>query len=151
GELKTMRPELLSALRHPSPSVRRMAVLVLPRDATAVSAIISNKLLSDSDLQVRLAALLTLADQPTYTEAAAPIVAALADTQMVKDRWLFDAAICAAAKNDAKFLLAAIRTANVPVTIIEQVAEHYARGKPTPSADMWASLAHGEPAPCAAL
>ena len=73
------RPPRRSSLRlaHPSAGVRRNAVQVLPRDARSASAVLTAGLLRDPDAQVRLAALLGLADQPASEEVAAELVAAL--------------------------------------------------------------------------
>src|SRR5262249_52838667 len=51
------------ALGHPSASVRRTALMVLP-DPGALALILRGKLLEDPDPQVRLAALLAVADLP---------------------------------------------------------------------------------------
>ncbi len=54
--------EKTGALRHPSAGVRRNAVQVMPRNARSSGAILAAGLLNDPDAQVRLAALLYLAD-----------------------------------------------------------------------------------------
>ena len=61
----------MAALEHPSAGVRRNAVQVLPRDARSAGAVLAAGLLRDPDAQVRLAALLSLADQPPSDEAGA--------------------------------------------------------------------------------
>src|SRR5262249_34254745 len=88
-------------------------------------------LLKDSDAQVRLAALLCLAEIPGSKAAADAVLALLGDNQM--DRWLLDAATSAAAANSKDFLIeAAERTWKSPISqstraVIERVAVHYAR------------------------
>src|SRR5205807_619947 len=82
----------VAALKHASSGVRRNAVQVLPRDAQSVTAILDAGLVEDPDFQVRLMALLALADQPALPAAGPAIVAVLNDAQNSADRWLPDAA-----------------------------------------------------------
>src|SRR5262249_57036449 len=86
-----------AALKHRSAGVRRNAVQVLPPEHKSVRAIIEGGLLKDEDGQVRLMALLALADLPPSAEAGA----ALADELNTSDRWLADAITRAAATHDA--------------------------------------------------
>jgi uncharacterized protein len=142
----------VAALRHPSAGVRRNAVQVLPHDASYSSAAIKAGLLRDPDAQVRLAALLSLADQPASQEVAAALVAALREGGVGDDRWLADAATAAAARNDTAFLKAIAaskgeRPAGVPLlTIVGRVAEHWARSAPAEKVGgLLAALPGGEP------
>jgi putative membrane-bound dehydrogenase-like protein len=127
----------VAALRHPSAGVRRNAVQVLPRGPDAVTAIVRARLLHDADAQVRLAALLALAENPTNPESAQAILAALKDTQTLQDHWLGDAATSAAAAHAEPFLAAVLAAdwgaAARPdlLSLVERVAEHHARGGPT--------------------
>jgi putative membrane-bound dehydrogenase-like protein len=95
-----------SALQHVSPGVRRAAVMVYPQTHSDAAAVLP--LLGDSDAQVRLAALLALADSPPLPAAGEAIVAMLQKPENAEDRWISDAAVCAAAKNDANFLEAVL-------------------------------------------
>jgi uncharacterized protein len=124
-----------AALKHPSAGVRRNAVQVLPRSAESVKAILDAGLHRDADMQVRLAALLALADHPATPAAATALTSALEDSTLLKDRWLRDAVTIAAAANDSGFLLASLKGASPKALkdggeIIERVAEHHARGAP---------------------
>ncbi len=136
GALDGKNPEAtaiaVAALKHPSAGVRRNAVQVLPRDAEAVSALLGAGVLSDPDAQVRLMALLALADRPASPEAAAAIVAMLARPENANDRWIPDAATSAAAVNDRDFLadLPALKDpAPRVLRVVATVAEHYAAGR----------------------
>jgi putative membrane-bound dehydrogenase-like protein len=137
GSLDGSKPEATSAavaaLKHPSAGVRRNAVQVLPRDAKSVTAILEAKLLGDEDPQVRLMALLALADQPATAEAGAAIVAVASDSRNSSDTWLFDAMTCAAAKNCEHFLHS-LSSASQPsaklLALARTVADHHARGAP---------------------
>ena len=145
---------VFAALGHPSASVRRNAVQVLPGGAPkAAEAIRATGLLNDSDPLVRLAALLAIADAPASPEAAEALVAALADGKVDGDRWLPDAATAAAATNAGPFLKAlAARQFSKPasptiVTMAGRVAEHLARGvAPGASAEILVALASSDPA-----
>jgi putative membrane-bound dehydrogenase-like protein len=139
----------VAALMHPSPGVRRNAVQVLPRDAKSVRAILDAGLTKDDDPQVRLVALLALADQPASAEAGKAVVAALADPENAKDKWIPDAATAAAAKNSEEFLKALSATKEPSaklLTVAAIVAEHYARGGPVDSVGgVLASLTEADP------
>jgi putative membrane-bound dehydrogenase-like protein len=125
-----------AALRHASASVRRNAVQVLPPAPASVAAILGAGLLDDPDPQVRLMALLALADQPPAADAGRAIVAALAEPRNADDRWIPDAATSAAAKNSEHFLgaLAAVKQPSAKLLAVAAVAAtHYARGGPVDS------------------
>lgn len=128
------------ALGHPSAGVRRAALLTLPRDAKAVERILAAGSLNDSDAQVRLAALLTLADLPENADAARALALALAGGLGADDHWLADAATSAAAAHAEPFLKALAETkaegeaSKSLREIVERVAEHYARGEPADTA-----------------
>ena len=78
------------------------------------SAILSAGLLTDPDPQVRLAALLALADQPPSDEAAKAVADVLRGGLAGDDHWLADAATAAAARNDRAFLKAIAATGARP-------------------------------------
>ncbi|HEV2946944.1 MAG TPA: PVC-type heme-binding CxxCH protein, partial [Gemmataceae bacterium] len=123
----------LAALKHPSAGVRRNAAQVVQRQASFGEAIVRAGLLKDADAQVRLAALLCLAEIPRSKVAADAVLALLEDDREPMDRWLLDAATSAAAANSQDFLVdAAERTWKNPMSksvraVIERVATHYAR------------------------
>jgi uncharacterized protein len=124
----------VAGLGHPSAGVRRNAVQVLPASKASVKAILDAGLLKDADGQVRLMALLALADMPSAASAATPpsssapktppplprgprrrgdeagraIAEALADEVNSRDRWLMEAATAAAATHDRSFLQAVV-------------------------------------------
>jgi uncharacterized protein len=140
GALDGAHPEVTAAaagaLGHPSAGVRRNALQVLPHHADSVTAIIKAGVLQDADPQVRLAALLALADMPVSPSAAEAVLTAVRDERTPQDHWLSAAASSAAAAHADDFLGAALRRdwkapvhANV-LAILERTAEHYARGAP---------------------
>ncbi|MEO6006352.1 MAG: PVC-type heme-binding CxxCH protein [Opitutus sp.] len=85
-----------SALRHPSAAVRRNALMVLPHTATTVASLLEAGALNDAEPQVRLAALLALADAPEVPEAAQALYTSLSAPDLKLDRWTVDAAKMAA-------------------------------------------------------
>ncbi len=134
GSDESASKAVVAALGHPSAGVRRNAVQVLPADGKASDAIRAAALVADPDPQVRLAALLALADAPESASAADAIVTALVDGRVDGDRWLPDAATAAAAAHARPFLKAlaskklARPASSTIVAIAGRVAEHYARG-----------------------
>src|SRR5262249_12123731 len=68
GAREGSHPEATAAavadLRHKSAGVRRNAVAVLPRNPESLKEILASGVLEDRDAQVRLAALLALAEMP---------------------------------------------------------------------------------------
>jgi uncharacterized protein len=126
----------VAALRHPSAGVRQNAVQVLPRNAELPAAIVRAGSLHDGDAQVRLAALLALAETPASPEAARALLDALREPGILQDRWLADAATSAAAAHAEPFLAAVLTAESSPSftpawqTLLERVSEHYARGGP---------------------
>jgi putative membrane-bound dehydrogenase-like protein len=154
GALDGSHPEAtaaaVAALQHPSAGVRRNAVQVLPRAEASVAAVLGARLPEDPDPQVRLLALLALADQPPTAAAGRAVAAALADPANAADRWVPDAATCAAAKNSESFLEAVASSKAPPAKLAEVtavVAEHYARGVPADSVGVvLAGLAGADPA-----
>jgi putative membrane-bound dehydrogenase-like protein len=143
GALDGSHPEAtaaaVAALQHPSPGVRRNALLVLPRATDSTAAVLRTGSLGDEDAQVRLAALLTLAEMPSSSLAARALLAALRESAILEDPWLTDAATSAAAAHAEPFLSACLAQewpAPIPsalLTLIERIAEHYARGRPGPA------------------
>ncbi|MDA0814566.1 MAG: hypothetical protein O3C21_19500, partial [Verrucomicrobia bacterium] len=124
---------IAGALTHPAAGVRRAAVTASPRQTASTKA-----LLTDKDAQVRLAALLALADSPQSdsTNIGAPLVAMLLDPANAGERWIADAAVAAAAPNAAEFLNAALgqsASSEELVTVISKVTTHYALSSPADS------------------
>ena len=105
----------IAALKHPSAGVRRNAIQVLAPGSTSNAAILESRVLADRDPQVRLAALLALADQPAGELAANASVEALSNSNIQQDRHLLDAATAAAAKNGTFALLAAAKSPSKPL------------------------------------
>jgi putative membrane-bound dehydrogenase-like protein len=127
----------VQAAAHPSAGVRRAAANVLPWFNDSTRSILIDKLLVDKDPQVRLAALLALTEIPVsdldnvfnrFGDAFAKCIGA---PDLIGDRWLGDAATAAAAAHAVAFLGTADGDVQLPVaaaSIVERVAEHYARG-----------------------
>lgn len=99
---------VLKALDHPSASVRRAAVNVLPRTADSLSELLKHELLFDTDAQVRLATLLALAEMPSSPDAGVVVQAMLQSSRNFDDRWIQHAAVSAGATHWEGFLRASI-------------------------------------------
>jgi putative membrane-bound dehydrogenase-like protein len=96
----------VGALKHPSAGVRRNALQVLPPVAESVKAILAANVLSDADGQVRLAALLALADMPADPAAGMAVHAMVQKKELVGDEYLTDAASIAASVHASGFMAA---------------------------------------------
>lgn len=129
------------ALKHASPGVRRNALQVAKNSAATLAAIAENQLLMDSDLQVRLAALLKVADIPEYQDALGAVlsqpdrIASVAlGAEARNDKWLLDAWTAAASQHASKVLTSMMNQKDLklsPASLdrVSIVAEHVARGK----------------------
>ncbi|MCX7700343.1 MAG: ThuA domain-containing protein, partial [Gemmataceae bacterium] len=124
------RPLLAAALKSRHASLRRNAVLVLPRDETSLQVVLESGLLGDTDPQVRLAALQSLAELPPSAAAAEALARLCVEPTVIADRWLRDGLIAAAARNEMRFLEAvtsATNLGNEAREVVSVVAEHAAR------------------------
>ncbi len=110
------------ALHHPSPGVRRAAVMVLPPTLQTFESILRAGLLPDrrapgqrpymvdgdvmgpADPQVRLATLLAVADIPASDRAGEAVAEFVLAPENVNDRWIRDAATIAGARHSSGFL-----------------------------------------------
>lgn len=147
----------LTALHHPASSVRRSALMTLPRNEEALEYILASDFLPNptvpgamdytmpattgmaSDAPVRLAALLAVAEMPASEKAGQSVAELLVTEENANDRWIRDAAIAAGAKNESSFLTHILQKqlpehadstykANVN-SAIEKVSAHYALGE----------------------
>jgi len=83
---------VFGALEHPSAGVRRAAVQVLPSDnSDLINRFLDSGVLNDSDLRVRLAAILKLAEAPPSQKIAETIVAAAQVIENKNDKWISEA------------------------------------------------------------
>ncbi|WP_153555743.1 PVC-type heme-binding CxxCH protein [Roseimaritima sediminicola] len=144
---------LASGIAHRSPGVRRAALALLPVHPQGLDVLMNAPtIFGDEDAQVRLQALLTLADMPA-SDRAGRLVALLVRPEL--DDILLDGFTAAAAAHADGFLRA-IAELQEPVVsqgsrqLIGRVAEHVARGRP--DADRLQRLLDGlarSPAPLA--
>ena len=133
--------DLTSAMKHKSPSVRRNALQVSASNLQTLNAILVSGILKDDDPQVRLAALLKVADTSDSNPELISLLARpdlltqlKSGPQGVSDRWLLDAWTSAAAAH-AFDLLPSIVTqkdwqpSEAILKRIAIVAQHAARSK----------------------
>lgn len=126
------------ALHHPSAAVRRAAIMSLPPTEAALKLIAESRVISDPDVQVRLAALLLVADAPPSDVGANLVATALGKLTKSDDRYMLDAVTSAAAAQAMPLFASSFIESNggpeaeqwqVPVFTV--VAEHLARGRMT--------------------
>lgn len=135
------REAVRRALHHPAAALRRSALMVLPRDQRLLDDIfaagmlpdrssphevdytVASDVLQDTDAQVRLTALLTLAELPATSRAAEAIVDLITVPENARDPWLPDAAAIAGVQQGP----------DVALTLLEQTASGSREGS-TPSA-----------------
>ena len=131
--------ELTSSMKHKSPGVRRNALLVASNNSKTLDAMVASEILKDGDPQVRLAALLKVAD---ITESSAQLIALLARPDLLtqlpsgsqNDRWLLDAWTSAAATHAFEVLPVMVaqkdwQPSDAVLKRIGIVAQHAARSK----------------------
>ncbi len=123
-----------TALRHSNPGVRRTAVQVLPPSPETGDALIAGRLLADTDAQVRLATFLALAQLPSSARIGEAVYQALALEGNWRDRWLREAAICAAAQHENGFLPVLMADASTlsdeRLEVVRVLAGHYSSRGP---------------------
>jgi uncharacterized protein len=106
----------VNALLHPSSGVRKNAIQVLPAAAESVTALLEYCLIDDPDMQVRLAAIVALADMPPSHDAGAALFNILGKPENLSDRWIREAGALAAAVHNIGFLAAADAAGMLPDT-----------------------------------
>jgi putative membrane-bound dehydrogenase-like protein len=149
---------LRAALGHPSAAVRRNAIAVLPHDQDGLQLLVTKRnQLQDEDAQVRLQAVLTLADMPVVTDNNRAYAMALSVAILIEhadDPVIREALTAAAARSSSWYLGVLIGESldnaaphfgfpevkqKRPAGSVglgnretaRRVAEHIARGKPT--------------------
>ena len=149
---ETGKVALAAAVQHRSAGVRRNAALALPTDLVAARMTPAGALLGDPEPQVRLAALLRIADLAQADGDALVLGEQIASGAFDRDRGLMDAATSAAARHDGKVLdyLTRHRFVRPPssdtLTIVSRLAEHHARGGPVDTIGaMMSAVAEADP------
>ncbi len=132
------RPEvalaLTAALKHPAPGVRRNAALVSAPLEWSGAAILAARLMDDPDAQVRLAALLSLAEGGADAAVATGIANQLMQERAMSDATIRDAVTCAAARNAEAVIRQLIGSSETlsaeALKIVSIVSHHWARSEP---------------------
>ena len=128
---------LKDGMRHPSAAVQRASIMVAPHGFVQAAMV-------GSQPQVTLSFLLAISEGPPHQH---PAIGGWVDNMLQMnaaswDRWLRDAATCAAARNDLPFLLSIVNRdenstfveASSQISeIVRHVATHYALGVPKDS------------------
>jgi len=123
---------MLGALRHPSAAVRRAAIQVLGDDASSIDKLLEGGLLDDTDPQVKLAALLKIADANEVSKAVALKLVSMSD--LAVDGVLLDAWTSAtsvhAGQTIPQMLMAKEPLDDKYLGRIAIISEHFARSIP---------------------
>ncbi len=156
------------ALHHPVNSVRRAALMTLPRNQESLDLILAADFVPNpevpenmtytlpattmmsSNMHVRVAALLAIAEMPESEQAGKAAAEMLVMEENINDQWIRDAGSAAAARNDESFLNHVFTKqlpeqadstfkANVRIPV-ERVAGHYALGENNGSVAEYLSL-----------
>lgn len=131
-------PLVADAMRHPSPGVRRNAIAAAIPNAETAAWIAEKHLVIDPDAQVRLAAMLCLADCPPASPKLDDLTAVASYAQVMngdtprEDRWLLDAWTSAAATHAQQVLPSLIKNSSLSDAVLQRiaiVAEHAARNR----------------------
>jgi putative membrane-bound dehydrogenase-like protein len=126
------------AMRHPSAAVRRNAIAAAVPNTESANFIAENRSVLDPDGQVRLAAMLCLADCPAGSPNLEDLLSvadfAHVDTEdkTRQDRWLLDAWTSAASAHSQRVLPGLINKQELSDSILQRlsiVAEHAARNR----------------------
>ena len=137
----TAQSVALSAMKHKSPAVRRNAIIVSANNEQTLNAILASGTISDTDLQVRLAALLKISEIPFFNKELGQAMARpdrlveISDGKdKITDRWLMDAWTSAAAAHacDVLPVLLAQKDWTPSAEVIKHigiVAQHASRSK----------------------
>jgi uncharacterized protein len=145
------RAAVANALHHPAASLRRAALMALPRDQQLENAIFAAGLLPDRNApgastvgsgtlqdahhSVRMEALLVLSELPPSERAAAAIREVMMVAQNGRDRWMPDAVAIAAARQTPDLALELLRTPPVATdsaylvgarTVVQFLARYHA-------------------------
>ncbi len=122
----------VDGLEHPSAGVRANAVQVLPEAEASVNAILAAGLLDDEHMNVRLKAVVALADMPESAAAGAALFDLLNQPENMGDRWIREAGALAAAVHSAGFLGRADQAGMLPAPDAAAIAP----GDETPGATL---------------
>jgi len=96
---------VIGALKHPAPGVRRAAVQALPTGKPEiVRRLLSEDLLKDKDLRVRLAVLLAFSDAPPTADIGAAIFEAVQQKENTADKWISHALLIAGTMHREAFM-----------------------------------------------
>ena len=148
---------MIRALYHPAPSVRRTALMILPRSHGMLDEMLAAGFfptrnapgemgytlplhdMFNADLKVRLEALLAVAEMPANSRVGRALAEMIMLEENANDRWLRDGITIAATNNEAEFLeivllkrftdLADEDFKNNVATVVERVAKHFALGE----------------------
>lgn len=96
-------------LYHPSETVRKAAIQILPKNNKTDAGILKSKVLNDPSSKVRMAALLYFAERPGSQEVGKMLYGLSQDEVIIKDNWLSKALYAAASNHADGFMVEYIK------------------------------------------
>lgn len=145
------------AMYHPSSSVRRAAIMMLPRNHEMLEELINAgffptrdapgemgytlpvRFMFNADPKVKLEALLAVSEMPSDVRVGRALAEMIMVEENANDRWLRDAITIAAARNEVEFLENILLNRfndeanedfkNNAATVVERIARHFAMGE----------------------
>ncbi len=117
---------VVKALSHPAAGVRKAAVEVLPKNQATIDALQKSKLISDPNLNVRMSALLVMAELPASDKLGEMVYQASLAPENTGDPWISKALLAAAIAHQKGFVAAAnnkIQTAPEPNSLSARIME----------------------------
>jgi hypothetical protein len=111
------------ALRHPAAGVRKAAVEVLPKSEASVLAIRGNDLTKDENLNVRMHALLALAEMPSSAAVGEMLYEASLVPENAKDDWVAKAIFAATTQHEDSFLTASTKVSAAAGSLTARLRE----------------------------
>ncbi len=107
GALQTEKEAInvaTGALYHPSASVRKAAIQMLPKNETTDASLLKANILNDSDPSVQLAAILYYSERPTSESVGEMLYELSQEKSVAKDSWLSKALYAAATRHGEGFM-----------------------------------------------
>ena len=125
GAIEDNRETVIAALSHPSASVRKNALQVLPAKPWAMEAVLKNALIDDEDLNVRLHAFLRLQEMPPSEQLGEMLLTAGRVKENLNDPWISRAIYCAAATHKEGYLAAFFKDAAKGASLAHEYSAEY--------------------------
>ncbi len=125
GQINEKEPSILDlvirALEHPAPSIRRAAIMILPRTEKPNQILAESAVIDDPNANVKLAALLALSETEPSVSVGRKLYTMSKNANILEDPWLPQAIYIAAVKHQEGFLAAYSEDSDIPMTSLSAV------------------------------